>query len=749
MALSEYEVRKAKAIQLKEMGIIPYANKFDKKDSIEWLNTRAGEDFRDIEEIIKWPELHYKTAGRLTLYRTHGKLSFAKLLDESGEIQLMFHKDACHILLNDTGEYVDELNDMSAFKIFEKFIDVGDFIGVVGELFVTHKWELTLFVSQWQLLSKAIRPLWDKFHGIGEWQETAYRQRYLDMVFNRDTLERMKLRSHFTKSLRDFYHNEWFIELETPILNNAASGTAAQPFVTHHNDFDQDMFLRIAIEIPQKIATVGMLEKVFEIGKEFRNEWSDPSHIQEFTGCEHYAAYWNYEDNMIFTEKMFDYLFDNVWGLKRKVQVADKQWVTKEVNFVTPWQRIDYIEQIKKDSWIDVSLYGAEDEQTLRKLIKDGWFVREWLDIQTTATMIDYLYKKVTRPKIVGPAFIYNYPKTMQPLARQSDKNPNIVEQRQLVINGWECIKTYSELVDPVQQQANFDEQADALARGDDETTKWDDEFVHAMEYGMPPQSWWGMGIDRIFSILTEQANVRDVIMFPLMKPEGGTREQGLGTSEISRHPDTERNEVEGSRQTTSNTWDSSAMPQNDVAAVTPPLPTIEQAEALTETYLKDTLRHSQQVGQVMKYFWKKLGQDENYWYIVGLLHDIDWDHIGKVGDEHLKAEFDKIIDSLSLTDSAQLKADIRSHAPSLTGVEPSSLIQKYIISIDELSGLIHAYSLMRPEWLDNIERSSLNKKIKDKKFAAWVDREHVKNCETYLGIALPEFAMEVIEAMK
>lgn len=733
MALSEYEVRKAKAVQLKEMGIIPYANKFDKKDTIAALNTRAWDKFRDVEEIITWPSLHFKTAWRVTLYRTHGKLSFAKLLDESGEIQLMFHKDSCHILLNDTGEFVDQLNDMSAFKIFEKFIDVWDFIGVTGELFMTHKWELTLFVSQFQLLSKAIRPLWDKFHGIWEWQENAYRQRYLDMVFNRDTLERMKLRSHFTKSLRDFYHSEGFIELETPILNNAASGTAAQPFITHHNDFDQDMFLRIALEIPQKIATVGMLEKVFEIGKEFRNEWSDPSHIQEFTGCEHYAAYWNYEDNMLFTEKMFDYLFDNVWGLKRTVQVADKQWVTKAVNFTTPWERIDYIAQIKKDSWIDVSLYGAEDEKTLRALIKDAWFVREWLDIQTTATMIDYLYKKVTRPKIVGPAFIYNYPKTMQPLARQSDKNPNIVEQRQLVINGWECIKTYSELVDPVQQQANFDEQAEALARGDDEATKWDDEFVHAMEYGMPPQSWWGMGIDRIFSILTEQANIRDVIMFPLMKPEGGNREQELGNIE-------EKDSITPDSKQSNNTYEK---------AVTPSLPTIEQAEALTETYLKDTLRHSQQVWQVMKYFGKKLGQDENYRYIVGLLHDIDWDHIGKVGDDHLKWEFDKIIDSLSLEDSSQLKADIRSHAPSLTGVEPSSLIQKYIISIDELSGLVHAYSLMRPEWLDNIERSSLNKKIKDKKFAAGVDREHVKNCETYLWIPLPEFAMEVVEAMK
>ena len=224
---------------------------------------------------------------------------------------------------------------------------------------------------------------------------------------------------------------------------------------------------------------------------------------------------------MRFTEKMFDYLFDNVKGLSRKVQVADKQWVVKEVDFTTPWQRIDYVAQIKKDSGIDVNAYTAADEAKLRADIKAGGHTWEWIDAQTTATMIDYLYKKVTRPHIVWPAFIYNYPKTMQPLARASDVNANIVEQFQLLVNGWELIKAYSELVDPIEQQENFDAQSDALAKWDDEATKWDDDFVLAMEYGMPPQSGWGMGIDRIFSILTEQANVRDVIMFPLMKPEG------------------------------------------------------------------------------------------------------------------------------------------------------------------------------------------------------------------------------------
>lgn len=431
------------------------------------------------------------------------------------------------VLENDAGE------EMTAYKFLDKMVDVGDWIGVEGELFYTHKGELTILVSTYTFLSKAVRPLGDKYHGIGEDnQEAAYRQRYLDMVHNRESLERMRLRADFIRVLREFYRSKGFIELDTPILGNSASGAAAKPFVTHHEDFDQEMYLRIAPEIALKMATVGGLEKVFEIGKDFRNEWSSPSHHQEFMVAEHYAAYRNYEDNMRFTEEMFDYLFDQIPGLSRVVEVADKEWTVREVDFATPWERIDYIARIQQDSGIDVSQYGPDDADILRQKIRE--MGHEWtgLDIQTTATMIDYLYKKVTRPKIVGPAFIYNYPKTMQPLARTSDVDDQIVEQFQAIVNGWEILKAYSELVDPIEQQANFDAQSDALAKGDDEATKGDDEFVRAMEYGMPPQSGRGMGLDRILAMLTEQKNIRDVILFPMMKPirkdhEGDEREWG------------------------------------------------------------------------------------------------------------------------------------------------------------------------------------------------------------------------------
>ena len=569
---SEYDIRKQKVQTLRDLGVLPYAQQFDKHYTINDIINDTHPQ-RSIEEILEWPRSTISTAGRLMLKRVSGKLTFWQIMDETGTIQIMREHQNSRLIASSclnsneergtersevegshklshlelvSGSFSESLDSGSSpewqtneaihskrqeflwessksfdYLFVDKLLDGGDFIGIRGELFVTHKGERTLFVSEYQLLSKAIRPLGDKFHGIGDDNiEKMYRQRYLDMIFNKESLDRMKLRSTFIKTLREFYRKEWFIELDTPILGNSASGAAANPFVTHHNDFDTDMYLRIAPEIALKIATVGWLEKVFEIGKDFRNEGSSPSHHQEFLVVEHYAAYRNYIHNIEFTEKLFNYLFDTIPELKRTIQVADKEWIVREVTFWQTRERIDYIERIKQDSGIDVSLYGPEDESTLRELIKSQWFDRKGLDIQTTATMIDYLYKKVTRPKIIWPAFIYNYPKTMQPLARTNDENPMIVEQFQAIVNGWEILKAYSELIDPIELQANFDAQGEALARGDDDATKSDDEFVTAMEYGMPPQSWRGMGIDRILAMLTEQSNIRDVIMFPMMKPE-------------------------------------------------------------------------------------------------------------------------------------------------------------------------------------------------------------------------------------
>lgn len=531
ITLSEREVRIQKVEKMKKMGIHPFAQSFQKQDMIKDIIAKyENEELRDSEILVSDAQIQVATAGRVMLHRSHGKLAFAKILDSTGQIQLMFHRDNCKIIkveknqdwtMNEVAVQAlpfdeSESGEMTAYKFFEKMIDMGDFIGVRGEVFKTHKWELTIFVKEFKFLSKAIRPLPEKFHGLSD-QEDLYRKRYLDMTMNPETYARFLFKSKFYEVLRDFYRSEGFTEIQTPILDNAASGAAARPFVTHHNDFDTDVYLRIAFETSLKKATVGRFEKVFEIGQDFRNEGSDPSHVQEFTQVEHYAVYRNYEDNMRFTEKMFDYLFEKL-GLAKQLKVKDKDWIEKIVDFTTPWERIDYTQGVNQASGLDISQYGIDDADRLRADIQAKGISFEGMEKMGTTTLIDYLYKKVLRPKITGPAFIYNYPVIMQPLARISDGDENIVEQFQLLVNGWEICKAYSELVDPLLQQANFDKQAEAAAKGDDEATSGDEAFVEAMEYGMPPQSGFGMGLERILAILTEQDNLRDVIMFPLMK---------------------------------------------------------------------------------------------------------------------------------------------------------------------------------------------------------------------------------------
>lgn len=513
--------RQLKIQNLKDAGVICYANSFHGKQDIAKLREIPESEYKDVDFLLEnWSVWKFKTAGRIISSRGMWKLTFAKLRDNTWDIQVSFMRDK--IIFNTWRKNVESLEidgeEKSAYKIAEKFCQVWDYIGISWDLFLTKHWEITIFVNEFQILSKAVRPLPEKFHWVQD-QETIYRQRYLDLIMNQESYDRFLFRSKFVKTLRDFYDENNFIEIETPVLWNAASGAAAAPFMTHHNDFNEDYFLRISPETALKKAMVGRFERVVEFARDFRNEWSDPSHLQEFTMIEHYAAWWNFEDNMKFTEDMFNYVFDKM-KLNRVINVKDKEWNIKEVDFSKKFERINYIEWVKKQSGINVENYWPSDAEKLRADIKTAWYTWEWIDKQATATMIDYLYKKVLRPSIVWPAFVYNYPKTMQPLARQSDKDENIVEQFQLLVNGWEILKAYSELVDPKIQQEKFDEQSWSLEAWDEEATSWDADFVLAMEYWMPCQSGWGMWVDRIVSILTEQENLRDVVLFPTMKSE-------------------------------------------------------------------------------------------------------------------------------------------------------------------------------------------------------------------------------------
>ena len=481
----EYKTRLEKLKKLREQGINPYPEKFEKLQSItEVLKLKLGSKI--------------KTAGRILTIREMGKICFCHILDSSGRLQIVLKQEDIDL------------------KKFLKIFDPGDFIGVEGEVFKTQKGETSILVKKYTFLGKALRPLPEKWHCLQD-QELKYRQRYLDLISSPETYQRFLFRSNFIKLLREFYGANGFTEVQTPVLSNTASGALAKPFSTHHNSLDLDVYLRIALETFQKECIVGGFERVFEIGPCFRNEWMDPSHLQEFTMCEHYAAYWNFEDNMKFTEEMFFYLLKKIFG-KTKVSIKDRKGNLVEIDFKPPWPKISFSQLIKKDCGIDIDKLTTVE--ALRKEIKAKKINLEDLNRLEQGNLIDALYKTVSRDKIIQPTFLISHPIDLSPLARRNDKNPNIVDRFQLVVNGWEIVNAYSELVDPVDQKERFANQAKAKAKGDVEAHGKDDEYIKALEHGAPPISGWGMGVDRIVTLLTQQDNLRDVVLFPLLRPD-------------------------------------------------------------------------------------------------------------------------------------------------------------------------------------------------------------------------------------
>lgn len=486
MPTDEYKVRLDRLKRIREAGINPYPERFDKLQNVS--------EVLDLAENKK-----VKTAGRLLMVRDMGKIAFAHMQDNTGKVQLVFKQD-------ELGK--DEM------KKFVKFFDPADFIGLEGKVFITQKGEKSILVKKFVLLGKALRPLPEKWHGLKD-QEVKYRQRYLDLISNKEAMDRFVFRGNFIKALREFYWKNGFNEVETPTFLHQATGATATPYKTHNNALDIDIYLRISHELPLKELIVGGFEKVFEIGKAFRNEGFDPSHLPEHTHLEHYSAYWNYEDNIEFTEKMFEFLFKEL-KLDKKMEILGRDGKKHKVDWSTPWKRQDFIKLLKKDTGLDVMKYS--DAKTLLEDIKAKKISFEGMDKMSLAGLVDNLYKKVSRPKIINPTILYNYPKYLQPLARVNDDNDNLVDQFQLVVNGWELVKAYSELVDPIDQKERFDAQLKAKKSGEDEVMEGDDDYITAMEHGMPPISGWGMGIDRVVTLLTGQNNLRDVVLFPLMR---------------------------------------------------------------------------------------------------------------------------------------------------------------------------------------------------------------------------------------
>ena len=480
---TEVEIRKAKIDFLKENGVIPYVDRFDKTHSI--LQARALEEGAEV-----------KIAGRIIFRRIMGKFGFLKIQDVQASIQVSVGRN--------------ELSE-EEYDFYKKLIDIGDFVGITGEIYKTQTGEITVRANKVELLSKAMRPLPEKFHGLVD-IEQKYRQRYLDLISNEESRKVMLGRSKMTSFIRRYLEQHGFIEVETPILQNAVCGASAKPFYTKHNALNKTLNLRIAPEIALKEVICGGFDKVFEIGKVFRNEGMDQQHLQEFTVCEWYAAYWNFEDNIKFFQDFIRALLTDVLG------TTTIEYEGQLLDFGKDWERVDYTAKMREILGFDFLACQTRD-QLVSKVVKTGLFTEEDLkEAKSLASVVDFIYKRKIRINLIQPTVLYNYPACLVPLARRNDKDGRIIDMFQVLAIGSELCKAYSELVDPAVQRKAFEDQLLAKKAGDDEAMDLDEDFLLAMEHGMPPISGLGFGLDRLMVVMFNQPSVRDVVLFPLMK---------------------------------------------------------------------------------------------------------------------------------------------------------------------------------------------------------------------------------------
>lgn len=481
---NEVDIRKEKVRTLKNEGKIVYAEKFDR--------THKLIEAKNLEDGTK-----VKVCGRITFRRIMGKLSFFAIEDIEARLQVSISRN--------------EVNEED-YAFFKSMIDTGDYVGVEGELYTTHTGEKTVRTHALTLLSKAILPLPEKFHGLTNLDQ-RYRERCMDLVSNDESRLIFLKRTKFISFMRRFLEENGFIEVETPILQSAVCGASAKPFFTKHNALNKICNLRIAPEVYLKQVIAGGFDRVFEVARCFRNEGMDPSHLQEFTMVEWYASYWNFEDNINFFTKFLREAIKNVCSPDMKITFKGH-----ELDFSKEFHRINYTEKINEILGLNV-LEFTDADKLKQAIVKTKLFeMDDFKDCKTVGGVIDFVYKRKIRENIVEPTVLYNYPACLVPLARRNDGDNRRIDMFQILVCGDEICKAYSELVDPIIQRQTLEEQANARKQGDDEAMELDEDFLNAMEHGMPPMSGLGFGVDRLVCMLTNQESLRDVVLFPLMK---------------------------------------------------------------------------------------------------------------------------------------------------------------------------------------------------------------------------------------
>ncbi len=493
--LEEEIVRREKVAKLRETGIDPYPPS----------TARDATCAEAVSRFDAWSaEGKVLTlAGRLRSIRAHGGAAFADLTDESGKLQL-------HIKSDLIGE--------DAFALFASMIDLGDFIEASGTLFVTKRGEKTLEVKSWKPLAKALLPLPEKWHGLSD-VEVRYRKRHLDLVANEEVRNLFRTRSRIVQAIREVLHREGFMEVETPILQTQAGGASARPFVTHHNALDLDLQLRIAPELHLKRLIVGGFEKVFEVARCFRNEGISFQHNPEFTQVEFYWAYATYEDLMALTERMVSEIVTKALGRT----TVERDGVT--LDFSGPFPRRTFYDLVKEGTGIDLAKVRTEAD--LKDAMEEKKLKIDLDGLYGYGETVDALYKAYVRPHIVQPTFVIDYPAEMIPLAKRKPDQPDRIATVQLLVQGIEVTKAYNELNDPLEQEARFAEEAKKKEAGSGEAMPADADFVEALKYGMPPTAGFGMGIDRLTALLTGAHSIKEVILFPTLRPEQESHEDG------------------------------------------------------------------------------------------------------------------------------------------------------------------------------------------------------------------------------
>lgn len=679
------EIRREKLQKLRRSGIDP----FPQPSLIQ----------RESIQAARQKDLGQKTciAGRIRAWRAHGGSTFVDLEDGSDRIQIFFSQ-------SDLGEETyASLN----------LLDIGDFLQAQGDIFKTQAGELTIKVASYNILTKSLRSPPSTFYGLKDIEE-RYRQRYVDLLVNPESRRVFERRAGVVHELRRILTEEGFLEVETPILQPLYGGASARPFLVHHNALGTDFYLRISDELYLKRLVVGGFEKVFEIGKDFRNEGIDRQHNPEFTMCEFYWAYANYETLMEFSERMISAIVQRVTGSHK----VDYQGQT--VDFRPPWPRLSFAKVLLDSCGLD--LEECLSEESVVDFIKEKKIEVDLHGVVGYAALLDALYKKVVRPTLKGPLFLVDHPWQMKPLAKRKEGNPSRAASFQLIVQGLELINAYNELNDPEEQRERWLKEAQLGSQGLAEHQVLDEDYLRALEYGLPPTAGWGLGIDRLVSLLTNSHNIKEVILFPTLRPK-----------------------------------DSSDKIEPPVSPATCPLeppgafPGREQVLELVKKNLKNQnlFRHVLAVEAVMRALARRFGGNEELWGSLGLLHDADWELTKDNPNQHTRLTL-AWLQEIDFSAGPLVQA-LKSHNRKHTQLgEIQSVMEWALETCDELTGFIVSVALVRPDKkLASVGVEHVLKKWKEKSFAAAVDRDQIAQCQEKLGVQLNDFIDLALSAMK